>query len=194
VVGPIPGAKAARLFNDRPFRAKTTNSPLRQLDIGHRDLVHSPGRAAHVSMEAMEERLPGAAMLTASFRRKTFFLLFVMLLAMPWAVSAAPMPQSERPRVAVAAEKFALDALSRIWSFIGNKIGCEVDPDGRCVPAPIPTKIGCNIDPDGLCVPAPLSTKAGCGVDPDGQCASAPAPTAQTKAGCEVDPNGRCLP
>ena len=133
-------------------------------------------------------------MFTTSVRRKTLFLLFVMLLAMPWAVSSAPIPWSERPRVAVAAEKFALDALSRIWSFIGNKIGCEVDPNGRCVPAPIPTKAGCNIDPDGRCLPSPLPTKAGCHIDPNGQCAPAPAPTAQTKAGCRVDPDGKCLP
>ncbi|HKI02061.1 MAG TPA: hypothetical protein VKK31_08780 [Thermoanaerobaculia bacterium] len=100
-------------------------------------------------------------MLTLSLRRKTFSLLFVASLSMPWAVSAAPNRQAERPQAVGAVEPAALDLLSRIWSrfrSIGNKIGCHIDPDGHCAPAPtqnppVQPKIGCHIDPSGRCLP-----------------------------------------
>ena len=95
-------------------------------------------------------------MLTASFRRKTFFLLFFMLLSAPWAASSAPVPGAERPRAVEGAELSALEFLSRAWILVRStvvKAGCEVDPDGRCVPAPIRTKAGCNVDPNGRCLP-----------------------------------------
>jgi hypothetical protein len=57
--------------------------------------------------------------------------------------------------------------LSSLW---GTKIGCEMDPSGRCLPAP----------------------KEGCGMDPNGRCLPAPQPTSDI--GCELDPNGRCSP
>ena len=117
-------------------------------------------------------------MFTISFRRKIFFLLLVMLLCMPWAVSSAPIPRSERPRVAVAAEKFALDALSRIWSYLGNKAGCNIDPSGHCAPEPAKNPPG--------------QTKEGCHIDPDGCTSQNPRP--QQKEGCNIDPDGRCVP
>ncbi len=101
-------------------------------------------------------------MLTISFRRKTLFLLLALLLATPWAVSSAPIPQAEQPRAAMTAETTALDLAGRIWSFLkstSNKIGCTADPNGICAPVPgqnPPTqsnKIGCRVDPDGLCLP-----------------------------------------
>jgi hypothetical protein len=76
-------------------------------------------------------------MLTLSVRRKTLSLLFVGLLAMPLAVSSAPIQQDERPQALRAVEAAPLDLFSRIWSrfrSIGNKIGCNVDPNGRCLP------------------------------------------------------------
>lgn len=100
-------------------------------------------------------------MLTLSFRRKTLLLLFVGLLSLPWAVSSAPIRQTERPQAVGAVEPHALDLFSRIWSRFrstGNKIGCEVDPNGRCAPAPTQnpanqSKIGCEVDPSGRCSP-----------------------------------------
>ena len=100
-------------------------------------------------------------MLTLSLRRKSLFLLFVLILSMPWAVSSSPIRQAERPQAAGAAEPAALDLLSRIWGrfqSLGSKIGCNVDPDGRCAPASTQNpsrqpKIGCNVDPNGRCLP-----------------------------------------
>jgi hypothetical protein len=99
-------------------------------------------------------------MLTLSLRRKTLFLLFAVLLAMPWAVSSAPIRQAEWPQAVGAVEPAALDLLSRIWSrfrSIGTKIGCNIDPDGHCTPAPTQNppsqpKIGCGVDPSGRCL------------------------------------------
>jgi hypothetical protein len=91
-----------------------------------------------------------------SFRRKTFLLLFILLLSAPWAVSSAPVPGAVRPRAVEAAELSALEFLSRAWSLVRStvvKAGCEVDPEGRCVPAPVRTKAGCNVDPNGRCLP-----------------------------------------
>ena len=96
-----------------------------------------------------------------SLRRKTLFLLFVVLLSMPWAVSSAPIRQAERPQAVGSVEPAALDLLSRIWNrfhSIGSKIGCNVDPNGHCAPAPPQNppsqpKIGCEVDPNGRCLP-----------------------------------------
>lgn len=100
-------------------------------------------------------------MLTLSLRRKTLLLLFVGLLSLPWAVSSAPIRQAERPQAVGAVEPAALDLFSRLWirfRSLGNKIGCNVDPNGHCAPAPglnspNQTKIGCGVDPDGRCLP-----------------------------------------
>ena len=98
-------------------------------------------------------------MLTLSLRRKTLLLLFVGLLSMPWAVSAAPIRQAEQPQSVWTVEPAALDLLSRLWSrfrSISNKSGCEVDPNGHCTPTTAPrvqTKAGCGVDPSGRCLP-----------------------------------------
>jgi hypothetical protein len=61
--------------------------------------------------------------------------------------------------------------LSSLWGGSASaKIGCELDPDGRCLIAP---KAGCEMDPSGGCQPAPQPT---------------------SEAGCEWDPSGRCIP
>jgi hypothetical protein len=97
-------------------------------------------------------------MLTASLRRKTC-LFFVMLLSASWAVSSAPVPWAERPPVVEGAEVSALEVLHRAWSLVRStvvKVGCHIDPNGKCAPAPIipssQNKAGCHIDPDGRCL------------------------------------------
>jgi hypothetical protein len=83
-------------------------------------------------------------------RRKTvLFFLLAALLTAPWA-SAAPRHKGGRPA------RVSPDVLSQAWRFlteIWTKIGCNIDPDGRCVTtaAPLPTKEGCHIDPNGSC-------------------------------------------
>jgi hypothetical protein len=92
----------------------------------------------------------------SSLRRKTALLLLTSLLALPWAATATPRPES--PRRAEAAASAFLDVLARAWSlFTGvlNKEGCHIDPSGRCIPAEPPSTIqtdtGCHIDPNGRC-------------------------------------------
>jgi hypothetical protein len=60
--------------------------------------------------------------------------------------------------------------LSSLWSEPSPKIGCGMDPNGLCAPAPQPeTDAGCGMDPDGRCTPAPqVESDAGCGADPSG--------------------------
>jgi hypothetical protein len=67
--------------------------------------------------------------------------------------------------------------LDPLWSFLGSlgnapatKEGCGMDPNGRCLPAALP------------------SSDAGCGMDPDGRCSTVPPPSSDAGAGW--DPNG----
>jgi hypothetical protein len=92
----------------------------------------------------------------SSLRRKTALLLLTSLLALPWAATATP--RAESPRRAEAAASAFLDVLARAWSFLTgvlNKEGCNIDPNGRCIPGAPPSTIqtdaGCNIDPNGRC-------------------------------------------
>lgn len=112
----------------------------------------------------------------AKLRRVSVLLLLITLLAAPWASAASLRSASPHPA----------DLLSRAWAFLASlwsKVGCDIDPDGRCVstpaPAPAPTspwtKAGCDIDPNGRCTPAPAppptpssSVDSGCGIDPSG--------------------------
>ena len=92
-------------------------------------------------------------MKTVSIRRKILFLLLVMVLATPWASVAGS--GRENPQTMQGVELSVPEIFSRIWSFlwkVGSKEGCNIDPDGRCVP-PSQSKIGCNIDPWGRCLP-----------------------------------------
>jgi len=113
-------------------------------------------------------------MLNVPFRRKIVLLVLVAVLATPWASAAISQP--ENPRVQ-AVERAALgDLVSRLWSFlrsVGGKAGCEIDPNGRCMPTSPPPqdKEGCHIDPDGRCISEP-TPKIGCNIDPDGRCIS----------------------
>ena len=122
-------------------------------------------------------------------RRTVLLLLVAVLIAMPWAASAAG-PQSPRPARALQAGELDLFSFSRIWSFLTRKNGCGIDPDGLCAP-----KNGCEVDPNGHCLPHGSSLVTGdngCGLDPSGHCREGQSPV-QTKNGCELDPNGRCL-
>jgi hypothetical protein len=76
------------------------------------------------------------------------------------------------PALSAAERRAPADRVSELWSLLARswaKIGCIIDPSGRCVPAA--TEIGCIIDPDGRrCAPA--SADIGCTIDPSGRCAS----------------------
>lgn len=63
-----------------------------------------------------------------------------------------------------------------LWTYLSSlgggsasaKIGCELDPNGRCLISP---KAGCEMDPSGRCLSAPQPTsEIGCGLDPSGGC------------------------
>ena len=118
----------------------------------------------------------GVPMLTIlSIRRKTLLLLLAAVLAVPSASFAGSA--SESPRAWKIVEPAAADVFGRLWNFLARKNGCQVDPNGRCLPQGTPLGIGDN----------------GCGLDPSGRCRDGQSP-APTKNGCEFDPNGRCLP
>jgi len=98
-------------------------------------------------------------MSSPSLRRTALVLLLAALLAPSWALAAGPQAPA------------APSLLARAWSLLASlwgEEGCNVDPSGRCVPAPR-TDTGCNLDPNGRCVTAP-TTDTGCGLDPNGRC------------------------
>ena len=94
----------------------------------------------------------------ASLRRKLAFFLLFAFFAAPWATLAGE--RAGRPSQATAVEP--LNLASSLWQFltrIWSPTGCNIDPDGRCIPgtgdAPAATSqsdTGCNIDPSGRCV------------------------------------------
>ena len=87
-----------------------------------------------------------------SIRRKVLFLLLVMVLATPWVSIAGS--ERESPRTIQGVELGMPEIFSRIWSFVRgvrSKEGCNIDPNGRCLPAAQP-KEGCHIDPLGRCI------------------------------------------
>lgn len=104
-------------------------------------------------------------------------IAFALLLAMTLAtttVSAAPA--TARPsRIVVSSP---MDFFEQIWSVVRSfwaKNGCEVDPNGRCLPVggtTVTTDNGCSADPSGRCLPQGLTMtpENGCQVDPDGRC------------------------
>jgi hypothetical protein len=83
-------------------------------------------------------------------------LSLAVVLSVP-ALSAAERRAPVRPAPAL------WSLLARSWA----KIGCIIDPSGRC--APVAAEIGCIIDPDGRrCSPA--AADIGCTIDPNGRC------------------------
>jgi hypothetical protein len=75
-------------------------------------------------------------------------------------------------------ESASSDLFVRLRSLLAqwSKNGCEVDPNGRCLPKGSSLATGDN----------------GCAVDPSGRCRASQTPM-QTKNGCELDPDGRCV-
>jgi hypothetical protein len=112
-------------------------------------------------------------------RPKTALLAaFLLLLIAPWA-SAAPRHGSPQP-ARISGGIAIPDVLSLAWSFISGgwmKEGCNIDPNGNCLPA-LPVKTGCHIDPSGRCLSDPTAT----------------IPLSSADTGCQIDPSGRCRP
>lgn len=107
--------------------------------------------------------------MTSSSRKASVVLVALLLAAT--AVSAEPRP-GVRPRPARTVASNPLESFSGFWSVLVSfwtKNGCEIDPNGRC----LPTKNGGQADPDGRCL--------------SGQC-----PTMILDNGCQMDPDGRC--
>ena len=119
-------------------------------------------------------------------RPKTVLFAALLLLIAPWA-SAAPRQGSAQPAGISGGIAFP-NVLSLAWGFVSGgwmKIGCTIEPDGRCVTI-FPTKDGCHIDPSGRCV-----TASSAPVSPAGQ-GRVRRPALQTKEGCKILPDGRC--
>src|ERR1044071_1267522 len=90
-----------------------------------------------------------------SLRRKIFPLLLACALAAPWTAAAEPR-REVRPHTQEAAPA-PVAFLGRLWSALTSlwaEEGCNIDPNGRCVPnqgsgLTTPADTVCNIDPDG---------------------------------------------
>ncbi len=107
-------------------------------------------------------------------RRLVVVLALSALLGSPATLlAAAPQPAAHHSRAQTAAK----NPLSRLWNSLvraWEKNVCELDPYGRCLPAPSASlDNGCSVDPDGHCAPGTQET---------------------LDAGCLIDPNGRCVP
>ena len=96
-------------------------------------------------------------MLSVSLRRKILLLILAVSLMGSWS-SAGPRLASPARPLKVAVHNLA----GRFWGVLTslwNEIGCNIDPDGRCITSPSTTPQttgqadeGCNIDPDGRCI------------------------------------------
>lgn len=89
----------------------------------------------------------------------------------PWLVALAltvPLPAAALPFGDAGAALFARlrAVLSSLWEESDRANGCQVDPNGVCVPAERPN--GCEFDPNGAC--APVLRDNGCEFDPHGGC------------------------
>jgi len=88
-----------------------------------------------------------------SIRRKLVLLVVVVILVASWGTASAASLSRGTPQ----SESLALESLDRIWRIVQGvlgKIGCHIDPNGRCInQAPAPQeKEGCHIDPSGRCL------------------------------------------
>jgi hypothetical protein len=99
---------------------------------------------------------------THAVRRIALFLALSLLVA-PWAF-AGPSGES--------GQGFFLQAWNLLTSFWSDE-GCNIDPNGRCIPMPASLDTGCNIDPDGRCLSSPgvqvPMSDTGCNIDPNGR-------------------------
>jgi hypothetical protein len=100
-------------------------------------------------------------MLSPSRRKAVLLLLLILALFATSGAWAASSPvRNERPSRVAAYDPASF--LGRTWNLLAAlwaKEGCQIDPDGRCVPHSAPaatvtttqTDTGCQIDPDGRC-------------------------------------------
>lgn len=83
---------------------------------------------------------------------RAFLPKAVLLLVLSLLLAAPIQAAGSRP-----ADPAAKGIFTQVWDFltgVWGRIGCDIDPDGRCVPRPSPATdldSGCDIDPSGRC-------------------------------------------
>ena len=88
---------------------------------------------------------------------RAFLPKAVLLLALTLLVAAPIQASDIRPFAGLPTDPSARGILAQVWDFLTGvwaRGGCDIDPDGRCVPRPSPTAdldYGCDIDPSGRC-------------------------------------------
>ena len=84
---------------------------------------------------------------------RAFLPRAVLLLVLTLLVAAPIQAANNRP--AGSLPSGVQDIFAQVWDFLTmgwERIGCDIAPDGRCVPRPSPTiDNGCDIDPSGRC-------------------------------------------
>jgi hypothetical protein len=109
-------------------------------------------------------------MKTSSSRKASIVLVALFLVTTAVSAESRPGARAHSARIAGLS---SVESFSGFWSVLvglWTKNGCQVDPDGRC----LPTKNGCSVDPSGRCLPPATTTITldnGCQVDPNGSCA-----------------------
>jgi hypothetical protein len=108
------------------------------------------------------------------------------------------------PAVHAAGQPVArIDAVSTGAGWVGSLLDqafCFLGAKGYCGPAmgraaaPLAGKLGCRIDPNGRCRDEVEAVKLGCGTDSEGRCISWTEGQDSLDLGCRMDPDGRCLP
>jgi hypothetical protein len=99
-------------------------------------------------------------------------LALAAALVLSWPAAAQPASQTAS-RATATASPASTSFLAQAWDVLvglWEEIGCGLDPNGFCTPAPV-AEIGCGLDPSGLCAPGTGTTgqeDIGCGLDPDG--------------------------
>ena len=88
---------------------------------------------------------------------RAFLPKAVLLLVLTLLLAAPIQAGSTRPASSLPADSAVKSILIQVGDFltgIWTRIGCGIDPDGRCEPRPSPTgdlDSGCDIDPSGRC-------------------------------------------
>ena len=90
-------------------------------------------------------------MVRAFLPKAALLLVLILLVAAP--IQAAGTRAAGSPPIDSAARAI----FTQVWEFLTGvwaRNGCDIDPNGRCVPRPNPAADldnGCNIDPNGRC-------------------------------------------